>query len=180
MAKNPGSDPEITAVDAARVTRPLSRQIKVAFADAVASFADMEAAIETVIWGHTGLETRHGRLLTGMDVRRKIEIAKALLAERMPPKDFKESTAHIWTELEHLRVSRNNLVHGTLFMLDHTRLLAVSFRGKGGDMFAGAIFSVAGLRQIAVSCEHLKQWFQELADAYERLRSTSVAPPHPT
>jgi hypothetical protein len=56
-------------------------------------------------------------------------------------------------------------------MLDHTGLLAVSFRGRG-DMFNGSVFSVDLLKLQSAACLDRAQMFRDLADATERSRST--------
>jgi hypothetical protein len=146
--------------------------MRVAIADALMSFADMEAAIETVIWDYTGIDHRYGRLLTGMDIRRKVEIVRALLAEKIDAQIFSSSTSSVWPQIANITLDRNMLVHGTLYMLDRSVLMSISFRGKTLDgMFTGSIFPLERLAMIKVTCDQLAQTFAELAAVYSQSRS---------
>jgi hypothetical protein len=62
--------------DTSRLSKEIPNDVKIAIANAIMAFAEMEVSAETVIWDLTGLSIDDGKLLTRMDSKDKLELAK--------------------------------------------------------------------------------------------------------
>jgi hypothetical protein len=65
-----------------RLSKSISKPIRVAIADAIIAFSEMEATADIVIWKLTGLSDVDGKLLTQIDAKQKLELAKKGIAPR--------------------------------------------------------------------------------------------------
>ena len=62
--------------DAKRISKGVPDKIKLAMADAIMAFSDMEMSAEQFIWDLLGLSPDDGKLVTRIDTKDKIELAK--------------------------------------------------------------------------------------------------------
>jgi hypothetical protein len=59
--------------DASRITKGVPDKIKIAMADAIMAFSDMEMSAEQFIWDLLGLSPDDGKLVTRIDTKDKIQ-----------------------------------------------------------------------------------------------------------
>jgi hypothetical protein len=62
--------------DAKRISKGVPDKIKLAMADALMAFSDMEMSAEQFIWDLLGLLPDDGKLVTRIETKDKIELAK--------------------------------------------------------------------------------------------------------
>jgi hypothetical protein len=62
--------------DTSRLSKKIPAAVKIAIANVIMAFAEMEVSAETVIWDLTGLSPDDGKLLTRMDSKDKLELTK--------------------------------------------------------------------------------------------------------
>lgn len=140
-------------------------------------------AVEELIWSYIGVSSWHGRLLTGMDVRKKVEIAKSLCQEAIVQggssrEEFKKVSSQVWPSLDAIRNERNMLVHGLCYFLDKRCILAVSMRAKGGpESMSGMVFTRQRLERFIAITDHLSGLFSSLRDLQSALRTKPPEPP---
>src|ERR1700722_12839459 len=65
--------------DASRITKGVPDKIKIAMADAIMAFSDMEMSAEQFIWDLLGLSDDDGKLVTRIDTKDKIELYHTLI-----------------------------------------------------------------------------------------------------
>jgi hypothetical protein len=112
-ALSPQYPPPPTPVDTSRLSKGVRDDVKVAIANGILAFSDMEVATETFIWALIGISVDDGRLLTRMDANQKFEIAKALserygvLAPAQPP-----GKITMWNAMREMAEARNKIAHG--------------------------------------------------------------------
>ena len=115
--------------DASRISEGVSDQIKLAVASAIMAFSEMEMSAEHFIWDILGLSIDDGKLVTGIETKEKIELAKKL-SERycLPIHPNNRTTAEAWSAIRNAIEARNKMAHGVWRMIDSTTPIIVSYR----------------------------------------------------
>jgi len=115
--------------DAKRISKGVSDKIKLAMADAIMAFSDMEMSAEQFIWDVLGLSVDDGKLVTQIDTKEKIELAKKLSERyRLPLHPNEQTTAEVWSAIRSAIEARNKMAHGVWVMIDNTTPIVVSYR----------------------------------------------------
>ena len=115
--------------DASRITKGVPDQVKIAMASAVMTFSDMEMSAEQFIWDVLGLSVDDGKLVTQIDTKEKIELAKKLSERyRLPLHPNEQTTAEAWSAIRSAIEARNKMAHGVWVMIDNTTPIVVSYR----------------------------------------------------
>jgi len=115
--------------DAKRLTKGVPDKIKLGMADAIMAFSDMEMSAEQFIWDLLGLTADDGKLLTRIDTKDKIELAKKFSERyRLPLHPNEQSTAEAWTAIRNAIEARNKMAHGVWMTIDLTTPIVVSYR----------------------------------------------------
>lgn len=157
-------------VDLNRVTAYIPKYMRVAIADVVLSFSQLEASLEEYIWAYVNINPEHGQLITGSDFRRKAEIVKNLSAINKDEKEFKRVTGDVWKHVAACSDVRNACAHGMLMMIDHTDLGSISYRGKApGNLLACKVIPLSSLRQSSQIALALTGMFRATGDGYRAL-----------
>jgi hypothetical protein len=156
-----------------RLSKEIPDPVKIAIAEAVMAFSEMEVSAEAVIWELTGLTMDDGKLVT-QNVN-KMQLARRL-SERygIPIHPHPQTTADIWAVADHLTAARNKIAHGIWNMIDGTMPLAVSFRIQTTPgRVSGEHFPIERLHLIAENCRKIKQ---RLDGIIEHVRSLPMKP----
>jgi hypothetical protein len=115
--------------DAQRISKGVADDIKVAMADAIMAFADMEMSAEQFIWDLLGLSPDDGKLVTRIDTKDKFELAKKFSERyRLPLHPDEKTTAHAWTAIRNAIEARNKMAHGVWMTIDLKTPIVVSYR----------------------------------------------------
>ena len=125
---NPSAEIRVTTGSWDRVSFGVPNSVKIAIADALLAFAEMEAAVEVLIWELTGMSYDDGRLLTRMDAKMKFDLAEKLAKSHgvhTPPPPGKTT---VWSAMTSLLQPRNTLVHGVWIMMDLITPAVISYR----------------------------------------------------
>jgi hypothetical protein len=86
--------------DAKRISKGVPDKIKIAVADAIMAFSDMEMSAEQFIWDLLGWSPDDGKLLTRIETKDKIELAKKSSERyRLPLHPNEQTTAEAWTAI---------------------------------------------------------------------------------
>jgi hypothetical protein len=102
-----------------RISKDVPDQIKIAVASAIMAFSDMEMSAEQFIWDVLGLSIDDGKLVTQIDTKEKIEMAKKLSERyRLPIHLSAQTTAEAWTAIRNAVEARNKMAHGVWVMID--------------------------------------------------------------
>jgi hypothetical protein len=111
------------------ITKGVPDQVKIAMASAVMTFSDMEMSAEQFIWDVLGLSVDDGKLVTRIDTKEKIELAKKLSERyRLPLHPNEQTTADAWSTIRSVIEARNKMAHGVWVMIDNTTPIVVSYR----------------------------------------------------
>ena len=114
--------------DASGITKGVSDEIKIAMASAIMAFSDMEMSAEHFIWDVLGLSVDDGKLVTQIDTKEKIELAKKLSERyRLPLHPSAQTTADAWTGIRSAIEARNKMAHGVWMKIDAAPVV-VSYR----------------------------------------------------
>lgn len=117
-----------TIDDPARVTNGVPDEIKIAMASAIMAFSYMEMSAEHFIWNVLGLSIDDGKLVTQIDTKEKIELAKKLSERyRLPLHPSAQATAEVWPAIRNAIEARNKMAHGVWVMMDEVPVV-VSYR----------------------------------------------------
>jgi hypothetical protein len=115
--------------DAMRISKGVPDKIKLAMADAIMAFSDMEMSAEQFIWDLLGLSPDDGKLVTRIDTKDKIELAKKFSERyRLPLHPNEQTTADAWTAIRNAIEARNKMAHGVWMTIDTTTPIVVSYR----------------------------------------------------
>ncbi len=115
--------------DASRIAKGVPDQIKIAMASAIMAISDMEMSAEQFIWDVFGLSVDDGKLVTQIDTKEKIELAKKLSERyRLPLHPNEQMTAEAWSAIRSAIEARNKMAHGVWVMIDNTTPIVVSYR----------------------------------------------------
>jgi hypothetical protein len=105
--------------DASRITKGVPDKIKIAMADAIMAFSEMEMSVEQFIWDLLGLSADDGEVVTRIDTKDKIELAKKFSERyRLPLHPNEQTTAEAWFAIRKAIEARNKMAHG-VWMLDN-------------------------------------------------------------
>ncbi|MDL2399449.1 hypothetical protein [Rhizobium mayense] len=115
--------------DTARLSDAVPDDIKLAVATAIMQFSEMEMHAEEFIWAVLGLSYDDGKLVTQIETKEKIELAKKL-SERyaMPLHPNAQTTADAWTGIRRAIEARNKMAHGVWRMIDGAIPIVISHR----------------------------------------------------
>ena len=114
--------------DPSRITKGAPDEIKIAMASAIMAFSDMEMSAEQFIWDVLGLSIDDGKLVTQIDTKEKIELAKKLSERyRLPLHPSSQTTAEAWPAIRSAIEARNKMAHGVWVMIDAAPVV-VSYR----------------------------------------------------
>ena len=114
--------------DPVRITKGVPDQIKIAMASAIMAFSDMEMSAEQFIWDVLGLSIDDGKLVTQIDTKEKIELAKKLSERyRLPLHPSAQTTSEAWPAIRSTIEARNKMAHGVWVMIDEAPVV-VSYR----------------------------------------------------
>jgi hypothetical protein len=114
--------------DPSRITKGVPDEIKIAVASAIMAFSDMEMSAEQFIWDVLGLSIDDGKLVTQIDTKEKIELAKKLSERyRLPLHPSAQATAEAWPAIRNAIEARNKMAHGAWVMIDEVPVV-VSYR----------------------------------------------------
>ena len=140
------------------------------------AFSDMEGAAEQFIWAYIGVDPRHGKVLTGMDARKKFEILQKLASEHIEKNVWKTVTSDIWKQLEELNTLRNLLAHGMLHMLDKYQVAAISYRkGAIADTVQAALIIPEHIKYNIEIARHIEHLFLNQSAAYRNMPQSARA-----
>lgn len=115
--------------DAKRLSKGVPDKIKLAMADAIMAFSDMEMSAEQFIWDLLGLSPDDGKLVTRIDTKDKMELAKKFSERyRLPLHPNEQTTADAWTGIRKAIEARNKMAHGVWMTIDLTKPIVVSYR----------------------------------------------------
>ena len=115
--------------DAKRISKGVSDKIKLSMADAIMAFSDMEMSTEQFIWDLLGLSADDGKLVTRIDTKDKIELAKKFSERyRLPLHPNEQTTTEAWTEIRNAIEARNKMAHGVWMTIDLKTPVVVSYR----------------------------------------------------
>jgi hypothetical protein len=140
--------------DTSRLSKKIPAAVKIAIANVIMAFAEMEVSAETVIWDLTGLSPDDGKLLTRMDSKDKLELTKKF-SERygLAIHPDSETAANIWSVIRQEVEARNKIAHGMWVMIDKKIPLAISYRIPTSlGRITGEQFPIDRLRLIADNC----------------------------
>jgi hypothetical protein len=98
-------------------------------ASAIMAFAEMEMSAEHFIWDVMGLTADDGKLVTQIDAKEKMELAKKL-SERygLPIHPHPQTTADAWPAIRGAVEARNKMAHGVWRMIDGNAPTVISYR----------------------------------------------------
>jgi len=93
------------------------------------AFSEMEMSAEHFIWDILGLSVDDGKLVTRIETKEKIELAKKL-SERyfLPLHPNDQTTAEAWSAIRDAIELRNKMAHGVWRMIDAQTPIVVSYR----------------------------------------------------
>jgi hypothetical protein len=115
--------------DASRITKGVPDKIKIAMADAIMAFSAMEMSAEQFIWDLLGLSADDGKLVTRIDTKDKIELAKKFSERyRLPLHPNEQTTAEAWSAIRNAIEARNKMAHGVWMTIDLKTPIVVSYR----------------------------------------------------
>ena len=115
--------------DAKRLSKGVPDKIKLAMADAIMAFSDMEMSAEQFIWDLLGLLPDDGKLVTRIDTKDKMELAKKFSERyRLLLHPNEQTTAEAWTAIRSAIEARNKMAHGVWMTIDLTTPIVVSYR----------------------------------------------------
>jgi hypothetical protein len=115
--------------DAKRITKGVPDKIKLGMADAIMAFSDMEMSAEQFIWDLLGLSADDGKLVTRIDSKDKIELAKKFSERyRLPLHPNEQTTAEAWSAIRNAIEARNRMAHGVWMTIDLKTPIVVSYR----------------------------------------------------
>jgi hypothetical protein len=115
--------------DASRITKGIPDKIKIAMADAIMAFSDMEMSAEQFIWDLLGLSDDDGKLVTRIDTKDKLELAKKFSERyRLPLHPNEQTTAEAWSAIRNAIEARNKMAHGIWMTIDLKTPVVVSYR----------------------------------------------------
>jgi hypothetical protein len=161
----------ITVVGRGRISHAIPQRVKTAIGNAIVAFAAMEAAAEALIWDFIGLSPDDGRLLTRMNARPKLELAKALSEKhKVLPHPHPQTTKDFWKVVRGLTDARNSIAHGIWIMLDKKLPVAASYRLTADPgRVTGEAFPLDRLAEIASMCGKSKKVFEEMSKQHRSL-----------
>jgi hypothetical protein len=168
--------------DAARMSKGIPDPVKIAIANAIMAFSEMEMSAETVIWDLTGVSIDDGKFLTtSIGAGDKLAILKKL-SERygIPVHKHPQTTKDIWFTIRQLVEARNKVAHGAWMMLDKVFPLVVSYRiptTQGRIM--GEHFPLDRLEAMARSAWKIKEQFDAMARHINSLPKRPEPVPEP-
>jgi hypothetical protein len=170
----------ITVVGRGRISHAIPQRVKTAIGNAIVAFAAMEAAAEALIWDFVGLSSDNGRLLTRMDARPKLELAKALSEKhRVLPHPHPQTTKDFWIMVRRLTDAQNRIAHGIWVVLDKKLPVAASYRLTADPgRVLGEAFPLDRLAEIASACGKSKKVFEEMAERHHSSQPKPQPPRH--
>jgi hypothetical protein len=161
------------------LSREIPDSIKIAIADVIMRFSEMENAAETVIWDLVGVSDDDGKLLTQLDSKDKLELCKKF-TERygMPIHSDIDIASHAWMTIRQSIEARNKIAHGLWYMLhegSESVPVAVSYRIPAElGRVTGEQFPIDRLVLIGENCEKNRDLLNAL------LRRIAERPSKPT
>ena len=166
--------------DASRLSRDIPDSVKLAIASVVMTFSELEMSAEMFIWEVLKLSDDDGKLVTQIDTKDKLELAKKL-SERyaIPLHSNPQSAAEAWSVIRKLIEARNKVAHGVWSMIDRSMPIAVSYRipVEPGSVNSEH-FPISRMTTIADSCSRLRRRFDEMCAIARSLPKTpSPKPP---
>ena len=183
MAKKPAevvnSDKrEPTKISQDQISIGVPDVVKVAIAGALMEFANMEAALEVLIWEITGLSFDDGRLLTKQDISAKIKLTKRLSEKyQIAAPKVKRGMPTMWRAMEDLLQPRNQIAHGMWVMIDLKIPAAASYRiPSEPDQMAADAFPIHRLEAIARQSKEIRECLDWMIDAAHTWRAKLAAP----
>jgi hypothetical protein len=166
-----------TRIETNRLSKGIRDDVKIAIADAILAFSEMEVAAEAFIWTLTGLNVDDGRILTRLDASQKFEIAK-IFSERYgvlaPAQPAGKIT--MWNAMRDLAEARNKIAHGLWGTLDLTTPICMSLRFKSDlGQVVSESFGIPRLEAITRQSNQIKM----ILEGMTALASTSRAKRRP-
>lgn len=175
MSKRPSNPNEHPTIDAnsSRLSDNIPDEIKIAIANSVISYSEMENSAERLIWDVAGLSYDDGKLLTRSGVN-KFDVLRQILEQHGIVVHFnRQTTLSMWAALRELVSVRNLIVHGVWAMLDSAMPVSISYRlSSDPGHVLGEPFRLECLQAFERQCFKVKKVIDGLS---ERLRS--AAPP---
>jgi len=150
--------------DGARISEGVPDAIKLAMADALMVFSEMEMSAEHFIWDVLGLSADDGKLVTQIETKEKIELAKKLSHRYgLPLHRHARTTADAWSAIRLAVEARNKMAHGIWRMIDGETPIVVSYRIP---IEAGRInsehFPLDRIEAVTSACLRAKKLFDAL------------------
>jgi len=154
--------------DKSRLSPLLPDNVKIAIADVIIAFGILESRLETLIWALCGLDFEHGAMLTTMDARPKIDLAKSLVKKHRVRLDSPPLPPNFWETAQDLRGYRNQIAHAMWAMADGDIPVAGSYRTRDqhGKRVVADAFSIERMEAIATQCANVGRYLERLERAY--------------
>lgn len=163
-----------------RLSPGVPNHFKAAIAAAIFAYSNMEMQMEVFIWDVLGLSADDGRLLTQIEMNKKIAIARTLATRhKIAFPVFGPERKTLWTVVSELGPIRNLMVHGIWGMHDLTIPIASSFRLKEEgeiDRVISETFPATRLNAILRQCERLKACLEKMCVEAQELQRMRAEP----
>jgi len=167
-----------TLSDPKRLSKGVPDKIKLAMADAIMAFSEMEMNAELFIWDLLGLSPDDGKLVTRIETKDKMELAKKFSERyRLPLHPNEQTTAEAWTAIRDIIEARNKMAHGVWMTIDLTMPVVVSYRiPTEFGQINSEHFSLERIEAITRVCKKATQLFYTLC---RKISSEGRPPPPP-
>ncbi len=162
--------------DLARMSVEIPDDVRIAIADVVMSFAAMETTAEHLIWELSGVSFDDGKLLTRMEAKAKLDLARKFIERYNLLKGHdKEKIVAFWRTIHFLVELRNKVAHGLWWMLDKKIPLCASYRMASGEgQVTAEAFPLERLRYITEENSRAKTNFDSM------VKHVQSSPPKPS
>jgi hypothetical protein len=176
--KSPAEDDiQPIKLDRSQISVGVPDKIKILVADALMEFANMESALEVLIWEVTGLSFDDGRMLTKLDISKKIGLAKDLSEKYgVPSPKVAKGKLSMWGAMRALLEPRNKIAHGMWIMIDLKIPASASYRiPSDPDQIAADSFSEERFEAISRQSQKIRECLDRMIDEAHTSRATRVA-----
>lgn len=146
---------------------------KIEIATAIMAHSQLDVTLEWYIWDLIGLSYDDGRLLTTVDLRAKIEIARTITKRyEISLPEVPAKTPGLWKVIEDVSAARNLMAHGVWGMHRLTIPMVSSFRlnAEEPDRVVSEAFPIHRLQAVARQRERARDHLLRMSADARALR----------